>query len=196
MQIAEFGAHVVPNLDYVTWLHKDQMALRAILTSLTEEVLAQVMLLSTTREVWQALEWMFSSGSKLRIMQLHRQLTNMRKNNMGATKYFHKVKNLSNTLGTLGTISKPLSNDKIVTYVLTGINNNYDPLVTSLTTRTEQVTLSNLYAHLMSFDTCLEQNNYVVQVLGASVNLASLDNCGCRGKSRGFSDSYTNQRAL
>lgn len=144
---------MVPNTDYVIWLHKDQMVLRAILTSLTEEVLAQVMLLSTAHEVWQALERMFSSGSRARIMQLHRQLTNVRKKDMGAAEYFHKVKTLTDTLATIG---QPLSDNEIVTYMLAGLNNDYDSLVTSLTTSMEQVTLSDLYAHLMCFEARLE----------------------------------------
>ena len=64
---------------------------------------------------------------------------------MGAAEYFHKVKNLADTLATIG---KPLSDDEIVIYVLARLDNDYDLLVTSLTTRTEQVTLSDLYAHL------------------------------------------------
>lgn len=135
----ESSASVVPNPDYIKWHHKDQIALSAILTSLTEKVLAQVMLLSTTREVWQALERMFPSGSRVRIMQLRHQLANVRKNNMEAAEYFHKVKNLADTLATIG---QPLSDDEIVTYVLDGLDNDYESLVTSLTTRIEQVTPS------------------------------------------------------
>lgn len=60
---------------------------------------------------------------------------------MGAAEYFHKVKNLIDILATIG---KPLSDDEIVTYVLDGLDKEYDRLVTSLTTCVEQVTLSDL----------------------------------------------------
>lgn len=62
---------VETNLAYERWLQQDQMVLSTILSSLSENVLAQVLLLTTAHEVWQALDRMFSSGSsRARVMQI------------------------------------------------------------------------------------------------------------------------------
>lgn len=47
----------------------------------------------------------------------------------------------------LATLGHPLSDDEIATYVLTRLNNDYDPPVTSLTTGVELVSLNEVHAH-------------------------------------------------
>lgn len=65
------GVVVETNLAYERWLQQDQMVLSTILSLLSENVLAQVLLLTTACEVWQALDRMFSSGSsRARVMQI------------------------------------------------------------------------------------------------------------------------------
>lgn len=71
MRTTDNGVVVETNLAYERWLQQDQMVLSTILSSLSENVLAQVLLLTTAREVWQALDRMFSSGSsRARVMQI------------------------------------------------------------------------------------------------------------------------------
>ena len=51
------------NPNYITWQKQDNILLRWILSSLTEPVLTQVVGLSTSASVWQALDRMFASKS-------------------------------------------------------------------------------------------------------------------------------------
>lgn len=76
----EGTATEVANPAYVVWLQQDQMVLSAILSSLSEEVLAQVLFFATAKEIWDALESMFASSSRARTMQLRVQLTTFKKN--------------------------------------------------------------------------------------------------------------------
>ncbi|KAH7656943.1 Photosystem I PsaK reaction centre protein [Dioscorea alata] len=60
-QIAQEGeVTTVQNPAFTRWLQQDQMVLSALLSSLSNEVLAQVLFLTTSKEVWRALEQMFS----------------------------------------------------------------------------------------------------------------------------------------
>lgn len=52
-----------PNSAYLTWLQHDQLHLSALLSSLSLEVLSQVLLLNTSAEVWAPLERMFTTHS-------------------------------------------------------------------------------------------------------------------------------------
>ncbi|KAJ0962599.1 hypothetical protein J5N97_027721 [Dioscorea zingiberensis] len=166
-QTMESGATQVPNPDYKVWLQQDQLVLSALLSSLSEEVLSQVLFFSTSYEVWQALERMFSSRSKARIMQIRLQLSTRQKKDMSVADYFNKVKQLADTLAAIG---RPLEDEEIITYLLAGLDSEFDPLVTSVTTRTDAMSLSDIYAHLLSFEMRLEHHNTSFQVSVPSVN--------------------------
>ena len=71
------------NNNYITWQKQDNILLGWILSSLTELVLA----LSTSTSVWQALDHMFASKSRARIMQLKLELQNTKKGNLSMTNY-------------------------------------------------------------------------------------------------------------
>lgn len=51
-QTTESGATQVPNPAYKVWLQQDQLVLSALLSSLSEEVLSQVLFFSTSYEIW------------------------------------------------------------------------------------------------------------------------------------------------
>ncbi|TXG53292.1 hypothetical protein EZV62_022461 [Acer yangbiense] len=62
------------NHAYVTWQKQDQILLGWLLSSLSESVLAYVVGLSSSREVWEAIEKHFSSRSQSRIIFLKQEL--------------------------------------------------------------------------------------------------------------------------
>lgn len=92
----------ITNHEYLRWLQQDQTVLSALLSSLTNDVLSQVLLLGTSREAWLALETLFSSQSRARMVQIRMQLANMKKEDQSVQDYFNKMKNLNNTLTSIG----------------------------------------------------------------------------------------------
>ena len=60
----------LPNPLYHQWLRQDSLILATINSSLTKDVLTQVMSYTTSREVWLALENNFSSLSRAKVMQI------------------------------------------------------------------------------------------------------------------------------
>lgn len=53
--------------------------------------------------------------------------------------------------------------------MLAGLSEDYDPLVTSITTRVEPISLTDLYAHMLSFGMHKEHHNSVFQITANSV---------------------------
>ncbi|KAJ0972283.1 hypothetical protein J5N97_020242 [Dioscorea zingiberensis] len=155
-ETTESRATQVPNQGYQTWLQQDHMVLSALLSSLSEEVLSQVLFLSISHEVWQTLERMFSSQSKARIMQIQLQLSTIQKKDLYVADYFNKVKYLADTLAAIG---RPLEDEEIITYLLAGLDSEFDPLVTSVTTRIDSMSLNDIYTHLLSFEMRMEHHN-------------------------------------
>jgi len=59
----------ISNPNYITWTDQDQVVLSALVSSLLENILAHMVDLSTSREVWVALKRMFASYSSTRAIQ-------------------------------------------------------------------------------------------------------------------------------
>ncbi|KAJ0962959.1 hypothetical protein J5N97_028081 [Dioscorea zingiberensis] len=190
------GAAQVPNPAYQTWFQQDQLVLSALLSLLSEEVLTHVLFLSTSFEVWSTLEHMFSSRSRARIMQIRLQLSTLQKKDLSVTDYFHRVKNLADTLSAIG---QPLQEEEIISYMLAGLGSDYDPLVTSVTTRTDTISLNDVYAHLMSYELRMEHHNtsFQIPVTGSAANVATRNNnrggSGSRSRGRGRGRSTPNR---
>ncbi|KAJ0961773.1 hypothetical protein J5N97_029601 [Dioscorea zingiberensis] len=108
-QGSDTGTTLVENPEYHKWMQQDQMVLSALLASLSEEILSQVLFLTTSHKVWSSLKQSFTSRSRARIMQLKIQLSTVQKKEILVLDYFHKVKHLS---GTLATIGQPLQDDE------------------------------------------------------------------------------------
>ena len=67
------------NPEFLLWVQQDQLVLSAILSSLYENLISHVVGFATSCEVWQALECMFLSQSRARIMQVHFQLATIKR---------------------------------------------------------------------------------------------------------------------
>jgi hypothetical protein len=111
---------------------------------------------TTAHDVWLMLESMFASRSKARIIQICTQLTAAKKKGTPAANYFRHMKSLADTLAAIG---KPLHEKETISYILAGLGLNYDPLVTSLTTCNNDITLDEVYSHLLAFEHCHEQHD-------------------------------------
>jgi hypothetical protein len=139
----------VVNPAYATWYVRDQTVLSGFFSTITEEVLASIMGATTARQAWLALEGMFASKSRARVIQIRAHLTAAKKKGTSAADYFRQMKTLADTLAAIG---QPLRLDETIAYILSGLGPDYDALVTSLTTRNDELTLDEVYAHLLSFE--------------------------------------------
>lgn len=115
-----------------------------------------MLFLTTSAEVWDALEQMFASRSRARLMQVRVQLANLHKNDMQVFEYFQKVKGLANTMASIG---HPLQDEKSVSYLLARLGSDYDSFVTPMVTRSDPLNLNDLYGHLLSHELRQEHNN-------------------------------------
>ncbi|KAJ0040318.1 hypothetical protein Pint_28354 [Pistacia integerrima] len=85
----------IPNPTYIHWSQQDQIILSAILSSLTESLLTQIIGLTTSRDVWLALEKTFSSTSSTRILSIRFQLSTLKKASLTITDHSPKSSGLS-----------------------------------------------------------------------------------------------------
>jgi hypothetical protein len=174
------GHSVVINPEYATWYHEDQLVLSVINSSLTKEILSIIVDVTSARDAWARLEQMYASRSKVRVMQIRMQLAMIQKKDLSIADYYKRVKHLGDTLAAIG---KRLEDEEPISYLWCGLGPDYDPLVTSITTRVDTITLSDVYAYMLSFEMRQENNN----INSALVGQVPLANVAGRGVVHGGS---------
>jgi hypothetical protein len=119
----------VPNPDYVTWLQQDQAILTALHSSSTIEVASMIMFATTSAEAWTIIERSFAARTTARSSQIRAQLSRIKKLDSTAAVYYNKVKQLSDTLASIG---QPLRPEEFQNYLLDGLDEDYDNLVETI----------------------------------------------------------------
>ena len=141
------------NPEYEIWVKQDQQLLAHLNNSLSREVLAQVATKTTSASIWAALQDMFAVQSQDRVTNLCMQLTNCKKGSMTAAAYYAKVKALGDELAAAG---RPMQDDELVTFILAGLDFDYNPLMSTVLGRTTPISLSDLYSQLLAYDARLQ----------------------------------------
>lgn len=153
---SDASRHTVPNPAYHAWWTQDQRVLGALLSSMSPEIASQMVGRTSAAQVWSALHAMFSTQSRATIRHTRLQLQTMKKKDMSAADYFHKMKALSDTLASIGS---PLTDDEMIDYILARLGPQFGPLAASLTIVNKTVSLTDFYAYLLSFEAMQEQQN-------------------------------------
>jgi hypothetical protein len=73
---------------------------------------------------------------------------------------------------TLVAIDEPLKEFETISYILAGLSMDYDPLVTSITTRVDPISMEDLYGHLLTHEQRIEIHNFAHVLSSSSVNVA------------------------
>ncbi|XP_071676969.1 uncharacterized protein [Lolium perenne] len=151
----------------------------------TESVQGMVLFCSTVHDAWTTLASSFASVSSSRYMQLRRQLSEVKKLDSSATTYFNKVKNMSDTLTSIG---QPLRQEEFISYLLAGLDDDYDALVDRVGARTMPIPIRDLFAQLLSTEQRIEARKASLHG-GAgnySANASTYGNRGGGGKPNNY----------
>lgn len=97
---------------------------------------------------------MYAAKSKASAVQVRMELATIKKKDSSAPDYYRKVKGLASTLAAVGT---PLRDDEIISYLLAGLEPEYDSFVTSTVASAATITLDDLYAQFLAFEGHLQQ---------------------------------------
>jgi len=138
-----------PNPAYETWVTQDQQVLSYLFSSLSKEVFSQVSSATTASELWAVIQEHHASQSRARIISTRMALATASKGASSVAEYFGKMKGLADDMATAG---KKLDDDDLATYILTGLNEDFENVVTSIATRVEPITILELYAQLIAHE--------------------------------------------
>jgi hypothetical protein len=100
------------NPDYDKWVAKDQTVLNFLLTSLSKKIFSQVTSSATTAaKAWAAIEALFASQSRARVIATRMALATASKGASTITEYFTRMKILADEMASVG---KKLEDDELV----------------------------------------------------------------------------------
>jgi hypothetical protein len=167
------------------------MILSALISSLSETILAYVVKCSTSRDVWVTLERMFTAHSRARSMNIHYQLATLKKGNSSFADYFHKFTHLTDTLAA---VEQPLPHHEALSFLLAGLGSDYNSLITFVKTQVQPMTLEDLYGHMLSHELRLTQNQPMVDLSNVSVNFTNKGPSNRGGRGGHHSSNFSSNR--
>ena len=139
---ADDKATTIPNPEYDMWVAKDQQVLSYLLGSVSKEIFGQVSTVETASAAWATIEGMFASQSRARIITTRMALANATKGTSSISEYVAKMKSLADDMASAG---KKIEDEELISYILTGLDGDYDVVVTSVAARVEPISMSELY---------------------------------------------------
>jgi hypothetical protein len=151
------------------WFRQDQLILSMLMATISDELLPQVLGCRTAQELWNALAKTFASTARARMLSLHYELATANKGSSSIIAYFQRIKQIS---ATLAAAKRPLNDFEFTSYLLAGLGPEYDPLITSITTQVEPLTMDDLLGHLLAHEMKIEKN------IQPELLLANLAFCG------------------
>ncbi|KAL5770528.1 hypothetical protein ACOSP7_014682 [Xanthoceras sorbifolium] len=143
------------------------------------------------------------------IMHIRSQLQSLKKGAMSITEFVVKMKGIIDSLTATGQIITEID---LVSYILIGLGQEFDPVIATITTKKEDITLQESQFLLMSFEARLEQftSHTTIELPTASTNVLHRIHKGellenflrenhnfrgrFRGRGRGCSGRFSNYR--
>jgi hypothetical protein len=116
--------------------------LNYVLSSLSHEILVQVVAFSTPAEVWGYITSSFESQSRARVINVCMALSTTKKGDMTISKYVAKMKALADEMASA---RKRLDDDDLVSYILAGLDPDFDSVISAVSARVEPISVTELY---------------------------------------------------
>lgn len=153
----------VVNTEFMKWKIIDSHLLSCLTATLTTPVFSLVLDLSTSREVWLALEKCFTTLSRSHIHQLKDRLSNVSKGTKTMEECLKQIKEIADQLAIA---SCPIHDEDLVFHILHGLPNAYDAFKTSIRTRSESISVDELTALLCSESIHIDSNSKALSSTG------------------------------
>ena len=185
--------HSCSNPAFLIWQSQDQLILSALISSLSENILAYVVKCSTSHEVWATLERMFTAHSRARSMNIHYQLATLKKGDSSIADYFHKFTHL---IDTLVAVAQPLPPNEALSFLFAGLGSDYDSLVTSIKTQLHPMSLDDLYGHMLSHELRLAQHQPTVDLSNVSANFINKSSSTRGGRGGHHPSPFSSNRGV
>jgi hypothetical protein len=104
---------------------------------------------TTIAQAWSTLSDLYSSQTRARAVNTRITLTTTKKNQLTVSDYYAKMSHFVDELAASVT---PLCDSVLVTYLLVGLDEDFNLVFTSMVARVDPITPNELYTQLLSFE--------------------------------------------
>jgi hypothetical protein len=150
-KIQEKGS-TISNPEYEEWFDIDQQVLSFLLLSLSKEIMAQVAVCTTVASTWGVIEGMYASRTHARTVNIRISLAMMKKGNNFIAEYVGKARTLADEMTLTG---KKIDDEELISYILTGLDYEYNPVVSSLVAQPDVITIREVYSQFFAYEQCV-----------------------------------------
>jgi len=144
------------NKEYESWYAEDQQIFNYLTSYVSKEVLVQLSTCTTSAEIWKTILDMTASKSRGRIINTQMALATAQKGISTIAEYFGKIKSLADDMASAG---KRLEDEEVASYILAGLDAEYNPVVSSVSSCISNLTLAKLYTQLVSWEQRINLQN-------------------------------------
>ena len=123
---------------FTLWMHQDRMLLSWIYSSLTKNIMMQIVGHKTSYDSWTTLESLYASTNHACIMQLKLELYSSQKGSKKISEFLLHIKKI---VDNLNAINETISEKDHVMYILGGLGSDYLSFVVSITSCVQPVKL-------------------------------------------------------
>jgi len=138
-----------PNPEFIQWTALQQQVLVFPMMSIAQEVMGQAAACDTPQEVWSLLEQTYASQSRARTVNTRIALATTRKGDMSISEYITKMKSLADEMASA---KKKVDDEELVSYILAGLDEEYNSVVSALLARVEPVSVAEAHSQLLTFE--------------------------------------------
>ena len=132
-----------PNPEFGAWYARDQQVFTYLLTTLPREMSIQVATCHTEAELWKTVQGMLASHTRAQTVNVRIALANLQKGNLAVAQYVGKFRTLCDELMASG---KKVDEEDVVSHILAGLDEEFDPVVSAMCSRVKPVGVSELYS--------------------------------------------------
>jgi hypothetical protein len=127
---------------YTQWRARDKALFALISSTLSPSAISLVMGQTSASGIWKILVNRYTSVSRSNIVNLKRELNNIKKNSDSVTEYLHKIKEARNKLVSVGI---HIDDEKILHIVLQGLPSEFHSFTSAMLTKNEAVKFEELH---------------------------------------------------
>lgn len=142
------------------WKQIDQLLVSWLFSTISEDVLPEVVGLSTAKEEWDTLNQMFIQHHRMREIELRQKIQSCCK---GTASMSHYIKQFKNLCDELDAIEKLLNDDDKVSWILKGLDRNYNVVLTNIHTRKNYPTFKEVLPVLLAQEALLQSYDDNIQ---------------------------------
>uniref|UniRef100_A0A2N9G021 Integrase catalytic domain-containing protein n=1 Tax=Fagus sylvatica TaxID=28930 RepID=A0A2N9G021_FAGSY len=144
------------NPAFLIWHKKNKALLTLLYSTVSSPVLAMVVGLTTSQEVWDKLEERFTCTARANVLTLKLELQSIKKGNETVSSYLQRIKTVRDKLSAVGVHS---DDEELLHVILKGLPKEYAPFASAIRTRDGILSLEKLSVLLQTEEQSIQETS-------------------------------------